>query len=53
MLLIGTHEIKQRWPEIVKTDFKFVGFYLSVALLIWCENLPYPPPPPPHRPINM
>ena len=33
----NTH-IKQRWPEIVKTDFKFVGFDLSLSLLIRCES---------------
>ena len=33
----NTH-IKQHWPEIVKTDFKFVGFDLSVSLLIRCES---------------
>ena len=33
----NTH-IKPLWPEIVKTDLKFVGFDLSVSLLIRCES---------------
>ena len=33
----NTH-IKQHWPEIVKTEFKFVGFDLSVWLSIRCES---------------